>query len=85
MKIKIFELDNKIVDIKEVNVYGDSLGFDIFYKYDNKYYHDICVEELEENEKLNNTLKKIKELTKTEYIKFDIDIRLDLELNDLLL
>ena len=85
MKIKIFELDNKIVDIKEVNVYGDSLGFDIFYKYDNKYNHDIGVEELEENEKLNNTLKKIKELTKTEYIKFDIDIRLDLELNDLLL
>ena len=82
LKEKGFNI-NDIYDVQEVNIIGDSSGYDIYYKVQNKmnrteYLHDILVEQLEENEKINKFIEKFNKFDQSINMlyryKFDIKL-----------
>jgi len=82
LKEKGFNI-NDIYEVQEVNIIGDSSGYDIFYKVQNKinkteYLHDMIVKQLEGDEKMNEFIKKFNkfdESINTLYrYKFDIKL-----------
>lgn len=83
MKIKLYELDNKVVDIREVNIVGDSLAYDIFYKHGDEWYHSLCVEELEREEKIKQVEDSIEQWREANiFFKFDITLDLSVDLDE---
>lgn len=81
MKIKI---DNdKIVDVKEVEISGDITGWDLWYVVDGEGYHDLRVEEIDSDKRVDLLIKHmdnfVEELSKThdENIRYNVKINLD--------
>lgn len=47
----------QIIEIDKVEITGDNTGLDLWYYCGDNCFHDMCLEELEENQHLKKTMK----------------------------
>lgn len=71
--------ENLIVKIKNVEIEGDSFGWDIWYiDENNNCYQDILVEEIKSNRNVENFIQQRRELKDNGlYFKFKYEIEVD--------